>query len=111
MQLQFGATTETGTPMGLISEDHLSFEIFARCTKSAKIIASQSRPNVLLVDRSVFASFPSGLNLPVNPVTFKYGEIAYGCYDCPLPADERPEPPAQGDPPADAAPLPEMGEA
>jgi hypothetical protein len=105
--LQFGATTETGAPMGLLSEDHLSFEVFARCVKAAKIIASRSRANALLVDKSVFASFPTALNLPANPVCFKYGEIAYQCYDCPLPEElppaEEPAPPVQD--PAAAPPA------
>ena len=59
LQAQFGLTSETKCPMGMIDKNHMSFDVFGRCMHTGKTLCAAANPNSLCIDVIDVNSFQS----------------------------------------------------
>jgi hypothetical protein len=90
VQVQFGMSAGPGVVMGLMALETLSFGVFAKMTRVARIMALRARPGVLVVDKMAFPAFPGMVGISAAPVTFMNGAVNYAAFECSVPAIQSP---------------------
>jgi hypothetical protein len=90
VQVQFGLAAEANLTMGLMSIDTMSFDIFAKVTRAARIMTLKSTPGALVVEQSAFPDFQLVVGVQAEELLFNNGPVRYVGLRCEVPSPARP---------------------
>jgi class 3 adenylate cyclase len=88
VKVRFGLAAEPIVTMGLMSTDTLSFDIFGKVARAARIMALKATPGVLVTDTTAFPHFPAIVGVQANQLHFNNGPVKYIGLRCEVPSQD-----------------------